>query len=99
MSWWRLISVVRPAQYKSSKSVGSSGAIAAQYVSTSPVPTVSPAARSSREKPTSSPANGARPPGCGTPGPPASGTGGDLGQIAPYQVEVVAVLDDRAQRV
>src|SRR5215469_15943799 len=88
MSSGLLTRVARPAQYTSSRSVGSSVAVAEQYVSTSPVPTVSPAPRSSRAKPTSTSVKGSR-----------SGTRGDLFQAVADQVEIVAVLDDRAQRV
>src|ERR1700691_795284 len=89
MSSWRLTSVARPAQYRSMRSDGSSGVMAAKYVSTSPVPTVRPASRSSRAKPTSTPVK--------APGP--SATGDDLRQVLPHQVKVVAVFDHRAERV
>src|SRR5215472_10023585 len=88
MSSGLLTRVARPAQYTSSRSVGSSVAVAEQYVSTSPVPTLSPAPRSSRAKPTSTSVNGTR-----------SSTRRDLLQAVADQVEIVAVLDDRAQRV
>src|SRR5215472_16721654 len=88
MSSGLLTRVARPAQYTSSRSVGSSVAVAEQYVSTSPVPTLSPAPRSSRAKPTSTSVNGTR-----------SSTRRDLLQAVPDQVEIVAVLDDRAERV
>src|SRR5215469_1840434 len=94
MSSRLLTSVVRPAQYRSSRSDGSSCAIAEQYVRTSPVPIVMPAARSSRPKPTSTGANGACS-GTST----RSGTGGYLCQALAYQLKVVPVLDHGAQRV
>src|SRR5215475_9942762 len=74
MSSGLLTRVARPAQYTSSRSVGSSVAAAEQYVSTSPVPTVSPAPRNSRAKPTSTSVNGTR-----------SGTRGDLLQVVEVQ--------------
>src|ERR1700691_5619396 len=86
MSSWREISVARPAQYKSVRSDGSSVVMAAKYVSTSPVPTATPAWRSPSPNPTSTPVKG-------------SATGDDLRQVLPDQVEVVPVLDDRAERV
>src|SRR5215469_6740865 len=100
MSSRRLTSVVRPAQYRSSRSAGSSGSIAEQYVRTSPVPTVRPAARSSCEKSTSRAAKGA----CVTAvASPAAGgtsaTGGDLREVVAHKVEIVAVLDDGAKSV
>src|ERR1700735_4142850 len=62
----------------------------------SPVPTATPAARSSREKPASRPTNPAsrvaRP-------AVASATGGDLLQVGADQLQVVALLDPRAERV
>src|SRR5581483_1256828 len=88
MSAPRLTSVTRPAQYRSARSDGSSGVIAAQYASTSPVPTTTPADLSSRAKPVSTPVNAASLP-----------TGGDLREVVPHQIEVVAVLDDGAERV
>src|SRR5450755_4909918 len=84
----RVTSVVRPAQYRSTRSVGSSGTIAAQYVSTSPEPTASPAERSTAAKSTSTPTKGA-----------CSGTGCDLFQVVPDHVEVVAFLHHRAEGV
>src|SRR5215469_7318426 len=54
----------------------------------SPVPTASPAARSSRAKSTSTPTIGA-----------SSGTGRDLFQVVPRHVEVVAFLHHGTERV
>src|ERR1700735_2868938 len=89
---------VRPAQYRSIRSVGSSGSIAEQYVITSPVPTVRPAARSSREKSTSSAARGARSAAVlRSLSAACSGTGRDLCQVAAHKVEVVPVLDHGAE--
>src|ERR1700689_125506 len=82
------ISVARPAQYTSMRSAGSSSAAAAQKVMTSPVPTFTLAARSARPKPTRTPAKAV-----------CSGTGGDLLQLARNQVEVVPVLDNRADGI
>src|SRR5262245_7275896 len=59
---------------------------------TSPVPTATPAERSSWPKSTSDPAREAGP--CS-----GSGTGDDLLQALPHQIEVVPLLDDRAQGV
>src|SRR5712671_4443508 len=87
MSSCLLTSVVRPAQYRSTRSDGSRLASAEQYTSTSPEPTASPAARSSPAKRTSRPVKG------------SSGTGGDLLQVVAHHLEVVAVLDHRAERV
>src|SRR5215469_5819188 len=90
MSSCRLTSVARPAQYTSTRSDGSSGVMAEQYVSTSPVPTTRPAARSSRANPTSTPANGAT---------ARSGTGGDLRHVLAGEIQVVTVLDDSSEGV
>src|SRR5215470_6762631 len=54
----------------------------------SPVPTASPAARSSREKFSMTETSGA-----------GSGTGSDLFDVVPHQVQVVAFLDHGAERV
>src|SRR5580704_11079637 len=86
MSSWRITSVVRPAQYRSTRSAGFSRLSAEQYSSTSPEPTASPAARNSPANATSSPVNG-------------SGTGGDLLQVVQDHLEIVPVLDHGAQRV
>src|SRR5215831_16510722 len=77
-------SVTRPAQYRSTRSVGSKGSSAWHSVSTSPVPTANPSARSAPPKPTSRRTNG-------------SAIGGDLAEGAAHQSEVVAVLDHRAE--
>src|SRR5579872_3806015 len=97
-------SVLRPAQYRSSRSEGFSEPIAEQKSRMSPEPTGSPAARSSRENATSTSTSGAR---AGAPGPPfrpagavpSSGTGGDLFQVVLDQFEVVAFLHHGAERV
>src|SRR5215469_1119463 len=60
----------------------------------SPVPTVSPAARSSREKSTSIAANGACPAAVAS-----SATGRDLREVVTHDVEVVSILDDGAEGV
>src|SRR5215472_8663939 len=88
MSSCRDTSEVRPAQYRSTRSVGSSGVMAEQYVITSPVPTTSPAARNARAKSTSSPGNAVR-----------SGTRGDLLQVLAHHREIVMILNDRAERL
>src|SRR5215472_11222441 len=54
----------------------------------SPVPTVIPAERSARAKPTITGTNGE-----------SSGTGGYLCQVLPDEVKIVAILDNGAQRV
>src|SRR5580704_5617541 len=103
----RLTSVVRPAQYRSTTSDGSSWLSAEQYTMTSPEPTASPAVRSSPAKRTSRPVKGAGPGGMGGGSPPcaekvsggSSGTGGDLLQVVADHLEVVPVLDDGAERV
>src|SRR5262249_10752077 len=87
MSSRLVTSVARPAQYRSARSVQSSGVIATQEARTSPEPTASPARRSSRQNRTS------------TPVMPGSGTGGDLLQVVPHHVEVVALLHHRAEGV
>src|SRR5271165_6508544 len=87
MSSCRLTSVVRPAQYRSTRSAGSSMLSAEQYTRTSPEPTASPAARSSPAKRTSRPVNR------------SSGTGGDLLQVVADHLEVVQVLDHGTERV
>src|SRR5260370_21626173 len=104
----RVTSVARPAQYKSSRSEGSSGLIAEQKISMSPEPTASPAERSSdakststltkpvRSKEGSSRAGGSKPVRSK---PVRSGTGGDLLQIVPHHIEVVAFLQHGAQGV
>src|ERR1700727_1185917 len=81
-------SVLRPAQYRSARSAGSSRVIAAQKVTASPDPTARPATRSSRVKLTSRPTSPAR-----------SGTGRDLFQVLPHHVEIVALLHHGAQGV
>src|SRR5215475_5695165 len=88
MSSFEQASVVRPAQYKSTRSAGSRTPAAVQYVATSPVPTRTPAARSARPNPTRTPAK----PGC-------SATGGDLLELVEDQAEVVLVLDNGAHGV
>src|ERR1044072_1207815 len=85
MSSRRVTSVVRPAQYRSTRSVGSSTASEAQNACTSPVPTARPAARSEWENSTSSRTK--------------SGIRDDLPERLADQLEVVALLDDRAERV
>src|SRR3954462_13442053 len=80
--------VVRPAQYRSARSVASSDAIAEQYVMTSPEPTPMPTERTSWPNATSNSTIGA-----------SSGTGDDLLQVVPNEFEVVAILHDRSQRV
>src|SRR5271167_1093553 len=87
MSSCRVTSVVRPAQYRSARSAGSSLLSAEQYTRTSPEPTASPAARSSPAKRTSKPVKG------------SSGTGGDLLEVVADHLEVVSVLDHGAERV
>src|SRR5215469_1502219 len=94
MSSRRLTRVVLPAQYRSSRSEGSSGSIAEQYVRTSPVPTVRPAPRSSRQKSTSMAANGASVAAIAW-----SATGRDLREVVAHDVEVVPILDDSAESV
>src|ERR1022692_1242810 len=88
MASCRVTSVVRPAQYKSSRSDGSRAPIAEQYVRMSPEPTARPATRSSWEKSTSTPTKAAR-----------SDTGRNLFQVLSHDVEVVAFLHDGAQGV
>src|ERR1700733_5890770 len=92
MSSCLFTSVVRPAQYRSTRSAGSSRLSAEQYSSTSPDPTARPAARNSPAKLTSRPVKSGGASG-------AAGTGDDLGQVVADDLEVVAVLDYRAQRV
>src|SRR6266851_5403230 len=89
----RVTSVARPAQYKSSRSEGSSGLIAEQKISMSPEPTASPAERSSDAKSTSTLTKPVRSK------PVRSGTGGDLLQVVPHHIEVVAFLHHGAQGV
>src|ERR1700730_8810730 len=89
----RVTSVARPAQYKSSRSEGSSGLIAEQKVSMSPEPTARPAERSSDAKSTSTLTKPVRSKAV------RSGTGGDLLQIVPHHIEVVAFLHHGAQGV
>src|ERR1700722_9035776 len=79
---------VRPAQYRSTRSAGSSRLAAAQYVTTSPEPPGTPAGRSARPNPTSTPANAV-----------CSATGGELLELVEHQIEVVLVLDDGADGV
>src|SRR5689334_21692883 len=85
MSSRRWTSVTRPAQYRSTRSVGSRGSSAWHSVSTSPVPTASPEERSAPPKPISRRTTG-------------SAIGGYLAERAAHQVEVVPVLDHRAER-
>src|SRR5690349_18716837 len=85
---FRVTRVVRPAQYRSTRSAGSRVLMAVQYVSTSPVPTARPAERSSAAKLASTAANGAW-----------SATGGDLLQVLPDQVEIVPFFHHGAQGV
>src|SRR3954466_2467229 len=80
--------VVRPAQYRSARSVASSDAIAEQYVMTSPEPTPIPTERNSWPNATSNSTIGA-----------SSGTGDDLLELLANQFEVVAILDDCAEGV
>src|SRR5580658_5813491 len=87
-------SVVRPAQYRSPRSEGSSEPIAEQKARMSPEPTFSPAVRSSREKPTSVLTIGAR-----YAAPGGSATGRDLCQVVAHQIEVVAFLHHGTERV
>src|ERR1700685_4343472 len=93
MSSCRFTSVVRPAQYRSTRAAGCSLLSAEQYIRTSPEPTASPAARSSPANVTSSPVNGTR----SSSG--AAGTGGDLLQVVQDHLEIVPVLDHGAQRI
>src|SRR5580693_2676708 len=93
MSSCRLTSVVRPAQYRSTRSAGFSLVSAEQYSRTSPEPTASPAARNSPANLTSRPVNGTRSSSA------APGTGGDLLQVVQDHLEIVPVLDHGAQRV
>src|SRR3954452_10881846 len=80
--------VVRPAQYRSPRSVATSDAIAEQYVMTSPEPTPMPTPRNSWPNATSNSTMGA-----------SSGTGHDLLQVLANQFQIVAILDDCAQGV
>src|SRR6266851_739058 len=104
----RVTSVARPAQYKSSRSEGSSGLIAEQKISMSPEPTASPAERSSDAKSTSTLTKPVRSKEGRSRAvrskpvrskPVRSGTGGDLLQIVPHHIEVVAFLHHGAQGV
>src|SRR5271170_1020155 len=83
----RFTSVVRPAQYRSTRS---SEPIAEQKARMSPEPAGIPALRSSLAKETSMLTIGAR---------AASGTGRDLFQVVPHELEVVALLDHGAEGV
>src|SRR5580704_141361 len=94
----RVTSVVRPAQYRSARSVGSRVLIAVAYASTAPEPTGRPAARSGAAKSASTRTNG-KPGATGAPAAPASATGGDLFQVLQDQFQVVALLDHRTQGV
>src|SRR5271165_6695460 len=88
MSSCRVTSVVRPAQYRSTRSAGSSLLSAEQYTSTSPEPTASPAARSSPAKRTSRPVKGdgsGGPAGMGGGSPPCTG---EVGGSPPCTGEV-----------
>src|SRR5216684_2685659 len=102
----RVTSVARPAQYKSSRSEGSSGLIAEQKISMSPEPTASPAERSSDAKSTSTLTKPVRSKEGRSRAvrskpvrskPVRSGTGGDLLQIVPHHIEVVAFLQHVVQ--
>src|SRR5260370_25375960 len=93
MSSCRFTNVVRPAQYRSTRSAGFSVLSAEQYSRTSPEPTASPAARSSPANATSSSVNGTR----SSSG--AAGTGGDLLQLVQDHLDIVPVLDHGPQRV
>src|ERR1700683_5215756 len=88
-------SVLRPAQYRSTRSEGSRKLAAEVKLRMSPDPIASPAERSSREKPTSVLRIGGRYAACVA----GSATGRDLCQVAAHQLEVVAFLDHRAERV
>src|SRR5262245_7109737 len=80
--------VDRPAQYRSSRSVGSTRASAAPNVMTSPEPTARPAPRSRSAKATSTLTRGAW-----------SATRRNPVQIGPHQLEVVALLHHGAECV
>src|SRR3954466_8829246 len=80
--------VVRPAQYRSARSVASSDAIAEQYVMSSPEPTPMPTERNSWPNATSNSTIGA-----------CSGTGHDLLHVLADQFEVGTILHHCSQRV
>src|SRR3984885_6632826 len=88
-------SVLRPAQYRSTRSEGSSKLAAELKLRMSPDPITSPAERSSREKPTSVLRIGGR----YAARVAGSATGRDLCQVVAHELEVVAFLDHRAERV
>src|SRR6185369_7805782 len=96
--WSRRVTiVVRPPQYRSSRSVGSSRAIAWLNVSTSPEPTARPAPRNSSANATSTLTNGAS-----LVSPSATlahSPRGDPVEVGAHQFQVVVVLDHRAQGV
>src|SRR6266851_9766627 len=99
----RVTSVARPAQNKSSRSEGSSERIAEQKVSMSPEPTARPTERSSDAKSTSTLTKPVRSKAMGSRAVRSkavrSGTGGDLLQVVPHDIEVVAFLHYGTQGV
>src|ERR1700742_3914919 len=89
MSSCRWINEVRPAQYRSSMSVGSTVPAASHNTIVSCVPTDIPFLRSARQKPWRT----------STSSTPASGMTQYVLQVAVHHLEIVAVLDHGAEGV